>query len=199
MAGGFFQNGKTVILGCLLVCHSSTTKRKFCVNSFSGTEPMPGTNIRHLEPADFDVVSPVVDEWWGGRPVRALLPRLFFEHFRPTSFALRDGNDLAGFLVGFRSQSSPSVGYVHFIGVRPDVRARGFGRMLYECFFSVVSGLACTDVHAITSPVNEASIRFHRRLGFGLVPGNGEVNGHPVHLDHGGPGQHRVLFSKPLA
>jgi hypothetical protein len=42
-------------------------------------------NLRHLEPADFDVISPALDEWWGGRPVQELLPRLFFEHFQPTS------------------------------------------------------------------------------------------------------------------
>jgi GNAT superfamily N-acetyltransferase len=155
-------------------------------------------NIRHLEPADYDVISPVVDEWWGGRPVRALLQRLFFEHFRPTSFALTEGDDVAGFLVGFRSQSWPAVGYVHFIGVRPDLRARGLGRMLYEHFFKVVSGLGCTEVRAITSPVNEASVRFHRRLGFTLLPGGGEVDGYPVFPDHAGPGQHRVLFSKRL-
>lgn len=47
-------------------------------------------NIRHLKYADFDAISPVVDEWWGGRLVRGLLPRLFFEHFQPTSFAIED-------------------------------------------------------------------------------------------------------------
>jgi len=155
-------------------------------------------NIRHLEITDFDVISPIIDEWWGGRPVRRLLPRLFFEHFQTTSFTLTEEHDLAGFLVGFRSQSSPSVGYVHFLGVRPDVRAKGYGRLLYERFFSIASGLGCTEVRAITSPVNESSIRFHLRLGFRLLPGNGEVSGIPVCMDHGGPGQHRVLFSKKL-
>ncbi|MBU1426045.1 MAG: GNAT family N-acetyltransferase [Gammaproteobacteria bacterium] len=155
--------------------------------------------IRPLEPNDFDAISPVIDEWWGGRPVRGLLPRLFFEHFQTTSFALTDEQNLAGFLVGFRSQSFPSVGYVHFLGVRPDVRAKGYGRLLYEHFFSVASGLGCTEVRAITSPVNESSIRFHLRLGFRLLPGNGEVGGFPVSLGHGGSGQPRVLFSKQLA
>ena len=155
-------------------------------------------NIRHLEPADFDVISPVVDEWWGGRTVRGLLPRLFFEHFRPTSFVIEEGRELLGFLVGFRSQSDPTVGYVHFIGVHPGARAKGFGRLLYQHFFAAATRLGCTEVRAVTSPVNESSIRFHRALGFHLLPGNGDVNGHPVCLDHDGPGRHHVLFSKQL-
>lgn len=155
-------------------------------------------NIRHLEPTDYDLISPVIDEWWGGRPVRGLLPRLFFEHFRTTSFALSDGKGLAGFLVGLRSQTSPPVSYVHFIGVRPDVRAKGYGRLLYERFFLVATGLGCTEARAITSPVNESSIHFHLRLGFRLLPGSAEVSGYPVYVNHAGPGQHRVLFSKQL-
>ena len=156
-------------------------------------------NIRHLEPADFDVISPVIDEWWGGRPVRGLLPRLFFEHFRPTSFALVEGQEIVGFLVGFHSQSAPSVGYVHFIGVHPGARSKGYGRLLYQQFFATASALGCAEVRSITSSVNESSIRFHLRLGFLLLPGNGDVNGYPVCLDHAGSGQHRVLFSKQLA
>lgn len=155
-------------------------------------------SIRHLDSRDFDVISPLIDDWWGGRPVRALLPRLFFEHFQSTSFALMADVNLTGFLVGFRSQTAPSVAYVHFIGVSPETRTRGYGRVLYEHFFKVVTALGCTEVHAITSPVNETSVRFHRRLGFELLAGNGEVNGYPVQLDHGGPGQDRILFSKQL-
>ena len=155
-------------------------------------------NIRYLESADFDVISPVIDEWWGGRPVRGLLPRLFFEHFRPTSFALCEDGALVGFLVGFQSQSAPSVGYVHFIGVHPALRGSGYGRSLYQAFFAAAASLGCTEVRAITSPVNESSIQFHQRLGFQILPGTGQVNGYAVCLDHAAPGQHRVLFSKQL-
>lgn len=155
-------------------------------------------NIRHLKYADFDAISPVVDEWWGGRPVRGLLPRLFFEHFQPTSFALEEGQELVGFLVGFHSQSNPTIGYVHFIGVHPGARGKGYGRLLYQQFFDAAARFGCTEVRAVTSPVNESSIRFHSRLGFQLLPGNGNVNGYPVCLDHDGPGHHHVLFSRQL-
>ncbi|MHB1643622.1 MAG: GNAT family N-acetyltransferase [Acidithiobacillus sp.] len=154
--------------------------------------------IRHIEYTDFDVIVPVVDEWWGGRAVRGLLPRLFFEHFQPTSFVVEENERLVGFLVGFQSQSNPTVGYIHFIGVHPDARTKGYGRLLYQHFFAVIARLGCTEVRAVTSPANESSVRFHSRLGFQLLPGNGNVNGYPVCLDHDGPGHHHVLFSRQL-
>ena len=154
--------------------------------------------IRLLESTDFDVISPVIDEWWGGRPVRGLLPRLFFEHFSTTSFALVEDNSISGFLVGFRSQSFPTVAYIHFVGVSPAQRGKGFGRILYQRFFDTVADLGCIEVRSITSPVNEGSIAFHHQMGFQLLPSDTEVNGYPVCQDHAGPGQHRVLFSKLL-
>jgi ribosomal protein S18 acetylase RimI-like enzyme len=130
--------------------------------------------------------------------VRGLLPRLFFEHFRPSSFALETNGAIEGFLVGFRSQSSPSVGYIHFVGVSPSSRGRGYGRMLYERFFEAVAGMGCQEVRCITSPLNTGSIAFHQRLGFEILPGNGKINDFSVVLDHAGKGQHRVLFRKEL-
>lgn len=155
--------------------------------------------LRHLEPSDYIAVSAVVDDWWGGRPMRGLLPRLFFEHFRPTSFVLEEERRLKGFLVGFRSQTDPAVAYIHFVGIAPNCRGRGYGRRLYQHFFGVVRGLGCSEVHCITSPVNSGSIQFHRHMGFEIETGNSQVDGVSVSLDHGGPGQHRVLFRKRLA
>lgn len=154
--------------------------------------------IRHLESRDYDIVSPVIDEWWGGRPVRGLLPRLFFEHFRPTSFAVGPVGVVQGFLVGFQSQTDPCIAYIHFVGVSPTLRHQGMGRDLYERFFATVAPLGCTEVRCITSPVNTGSIAFHRRMGFALNAGTGEVDGIPVVLNYAGEGQARVLFSKRL-
>jgi ribosomal protein S18 acetylase RimI-like enzyme len=153
---------------------------------------------RALTPADFDLVTPVVDHWWGGRPVRHLLPLLFFEHFGSTSFVVTDGAVLVAFLVGFRSQSQPAVAYIHFVGVAPGYRGAGVARQLYERFFSIARELGCSEVHGITSPANAGSIAFHRRLGFSVLDGNGEVEGVPVTLDYAGPGHHRVQFRRSL-
>ena len=65
-----------------------------------------------------------------------MLPQLFFLHFEGTSFVAEDGDGrLAGFLVGFLSQTDPDDAYVHFVGVAPEQRGSGLGRELYERFF----------------------------------------------------------------
>ena len=155
-------------------------------------------SIRLLESGDYELIAPLVDEWWGGRPVRQLLPRLFFEHFQPTSFAMLEGNMLQGFLVGFRSQSQSHVSYIHFVGAAPQCRGKGYGRQLYTHFFDTVTSLGCSEVQCITSPVNTASIAFHHHMGFDIISKDGEQNGVPVTFNHAGEGQHRVVFRKLL-
>jgi predicted GNAT superfamily acetyltransferase len=81
-------------------------------------------------------VAAVLDEWWGGRRMVDMLPRLFFTHFRDTSFVAEREGEIAGFLVGFLSQSDSEAAYVHFVGVRPRERGSGLGRELYERFFA---------------------------------------------------------------
>lgn len=154
--------------------------------------------LRPLESRDYDTISAVVDSWWAGRPVRQLLPRLFFEHFGPTSFALVDAAAVQGFLVGFRSQTLAHVAYIHFVGIAPEHRGKGLGRRLYVEFFERVSSLGCRQVHCLTAPTNVGSIAFHKRMGFQLVEAGGFDGTVPVSLDHAGPGQHRVLFCREL-
>ena len=121
--------------------------------------------IRHAEAGDHARVIAVVDEWWGGRPMTPLLQKLFFVHFRDTSFVAEgDGGELAGFLCGFRSQTFADEAYIHFVGVSPPQRGSGLGRDLYERFFAAIAPR--NVVRAITSPVNEGSIAFHRAMGF---------------------------------
>jgi GNAT superfamily N-acetyltransferase len=100
--------------------------------------------VRHAEPGDYGRVIEVIDQWWGGRAMSAMLPKLFFVHFRDTSFVAEDDEGLAGFLCGFRSQTFPDEAYVHFIGVDPGRRTSGLGRALYERFFEAVArGRSC--------------------------------------------------------
>jgi ribosomal protein S18 acetylase RimI-like enzyme len=143
--------------------------------------------IRAAEPADYGRVIDVVDEWWGGRPMAAMLPKLFFVHFADTSFVAEDERSLAGFLVGFRSQTHEDEAYVHFVGIDPAHRGSGLGRELYERFFTAVAPRSV--VRAVTSPVNERSVAFHRALGF-------EVE--RVDESYDGRGEPRVLLVKRL-
>jgi ribosomal protein S18 acetylase RimI-like enzyme len=116
-----------------------------------------------------------------------MLPKLFFVHFRDTSFVAEDGGALVGFLCGFRSQTYADEAYVHFVGVAPRSRGDGLGRELYERFFAAVAPR--TVVRAVTAPVNERSVAFHRALGF-------EVE--RVDDDYDGRGEARVLLRKAL-
>ncbi len=81
--------------------------------------------ISRLRSSDHGSVIAVIDAWWGGRPMPDMLPRLFFEHFTDTSFAAERDGKLAGFLVGFVSQSRPGEAYIHFAGLRPGEQASG--------------------------------------------------------------------------
>ena len=143
--------------------------------------------IRPAEPSDYAFVSGVLDDWWGGRQMAAMLPKLFFVHFRDTSFvAERDGR-IVGFLCGFRSQTFDDEAYIHFVGVAPGERGAGIARSLYKRFFDSVAPR--TVVRAVTSPVNEQSVAFHHALGFDIER---------VDTDYDGLGEARVLLVKHL-
>ena len=119
-----------------------------------------------------------------------MLPKLFFLHFEGTSFvAEREDGELTGFLVGFLSQTDPAEAYVHFLGVAPEERGSGLGRRLYERFFETARQEGRTLVRCVTSPANEASVEFHRALGF-------EVE--RVARDYDGPGEDRVVLTRSL-
>ena len=132
---------------------------------------MPVT-VRNAQASDYDRISPLVDDWWGGRQMRALLPRLFFEHFRETSFVAEEDGELVGFLNGFLSQTFPDEAYIHFVGVRPDRRGSGLASDLYERFFAVARAHGRSVVRCVTSPVNEGSVAFHLALGFDVEWGD---------------------------
>jgi ribosomal protein S18 acetylase RimI-like enzyme len=143
--------------------------------------------IRYAEPSDYSRVIAVVDEWWCRRAMAPMLPKLFFVHFRDTSFLAEDDGALAGFLCGFRSQTFDDEAYVHFMGVSPATRGSGLGCALYERFFEAVHPRKV--VRAVTSLVNERSVAFHRAIGF-------EVE--RVDEDYDGPGEARVLLVRRL-
>lgn len=137
---------------------------------------------------DYYKVLEVLNEWWGGRQMTPLLPRLFFEHFQTTSFIVEDNDSLSAFLIGLVSQTHPNEAYIHFVGVNPQLRKSGLAKYLYEKFFSTVRDMGCDTVRCITSPVNEGSVAFHTRMGFSVS----------VATDYAGPGQDRIVFCKNI-
>jgi GNAT superfamily N-acetyltransferase len=147
-----------------------------------------------VQPSDYTPIISVLDEWWGGRKMSDMLPRLFFKHFCETSFILKEDNQIVAFLIGFFSQSRPDEAYIHFVGVHPQYRKQGLGRELYEHFFTVMRQHQRRVVRCVTSPVNKGSISFHTRMGFHIEPGDSQSDGIAYHADHDGPGEHRVCF-----
>ena len=157
----------------------------------AGSAAADGTDVQlsPARPGDYDEIVAVVDDWWG-RAIAGSLPRLFLDHFHRTSLVARrrDGT-LTGFLIGILSPSQPGRAYIHFVGVAPTARGCGLGRRLYDEFFTLARAAGCSEVGAVTAPVNTASIAFHRSMGFGVT---GPVVGHD------GPGKDMVVFGRAL-
>ncbi len=151
--------------------------------------------------ADHPVVIAQVDDWWGGRKVRATLPRLWFRHFTGTSW-IAEGTDgrLLGFLIGFVSPDHPEIGYVHMVGTNPNRRRLGLGRALYERFYEDARAAGAARVVAVTWPANQVSVGFHRAMGFAPDEGDGtqRLYGSPAYADYDGEGEDRVVFTKAV-
>ena len=118
-----------------------------------------------------------------------MLPKLFFVHFRDTSFVAERDGELAGFLVGFLSQSQPDAAYVHFVGVSPAERGTGLGRELYERFFEQARAEGRTRVSCVTSTANTWSVAFHTAIGF--EPSDPQAG-------YDGPGEDRIVLTRSL-
>ncbi|MFD1067792.1 GNAT family N-acetyltransferase [Oceanobacillus locisalsi] len=154
--------------------------------------------IRHLQSADYDVLIPQINEWWGGRDMAGMLPKLFFNHFKNTSFIVEDEGKIAGFVIGFLSQDQLDEAYIHFVGVHPDYRKKNIGKTLYETFFTKVKGADRKIIRSITSPVNKTSIAFHQKMGFVMEQGDKTVDGIAVKANDDGVGNDRILFRKEI-
>lgn len=154
--------------------------------------------IRQAESSDYQHIISVVDKWWGGRRMADMLPRLFFIHFRPTSFVAEQSNEIVGFITGFVSQTFPDEAYIHFVGIHPQFRKGGLARTLYERFFVTVRNRGCRIVRCVTSPINKNSIAFHLQMGFSVKESEKIRDGIPVIEGYDGIGEDRVVFYKSL-
>ena len=150
--------------------------------------------IRNSKPSDHQRIISVMKDWWGGRDLTWMLPKLFLVHFCDTSFIIEKSEDLMAFLIGFLSQSKVNEGYIHLVGVHPDYRGMGLGEFLYHRFFQICKANNRDTIRSCTSPVNKGSIEFHRKIGFSILRGDAEIDGIQVTLDYNGPGDPKILF-----
>ena len=160
-------------------------------------------DIRFRRPVEADHPRLIgqVDDWWGGRKLHPILPRLWFQHFNGTSWVVEDADGrLVGFLIGFVSPEHPDEAYIHMVGTSPNHRRSGLGRRLYERFFEDVRARGAQRVTAITWPGNRISVGFHRAMGFTPFDGPGTQNlyGTPAYPDYDADGDDRVVFSREL-
>ena len=151
---------------------------------------MAALTFRHPDAEDYARIVGVLDSWWGGRSMTAMVPRLFIDHFAGTSYVVDDEEGaLVGFIIAFASPADPETTYIHFIGVDPDSRGSGLGRELYERVARDARGAGRRRLAAVTSSGNTSSQAFHAALGFELGP---------VVADYDGPGEDRVPLSLHL-
>ncbi|MFJ8513467.1 GNAT family N-acetyltransferase [Lysinibacillus xylanilyticus] len=154
--------------------------------------------IRSVKGSDYYVISPLINEWWGGRNMSDKLPKLFFDHFTQTSFVAEKDGKFVGFLIGFLSQTHSNEAYIHFVGVHPEYRKHNIGKHLYNKFFNAVKQNNRSVVRCVTSPVNKVSIAYHTKMGFEIEDGDKIVDGLSINTDYDGEDQDRVLFVKNL-
>jgi ribosomal protein S18 acetylase RimI-like enzyme len=162
---------------------------------------LPPLAFRRPVEADHRRLVGVVDDWWGGRRLQHLLPRLWLQFFTGTSWIAETGDGaLAGFLIGFVSPNEPAVGYVHMVATSPNLRKRGLGRELYRRFCEDVAARGVREVRAITWAGNRASIAFHTAIGFRVDdgPGTRRLYGTTAYPDYEGDGQDMVVFRRRL-
>lgn len=160
-----------------------------------------GLTFRRPTEADHAPIVRQVDDWWGGRRLHDLLPRLWFQHFTGTSWVVEDASGApVAFLVGFISPDHLDHAYIHMVGVNPNQRRARLGSRLYERFFADVAGRGVRQVHAVTWPGNRISVGFHTAMGFvpSAGPGTQNLYGTVAYPDYDYPGDDRVAFTKDL-
>ena len=157
--------------------------------------------FRRPTEADHSAIVGQVDDWWGGRRLHDILPRLWFQHFTGTSWVAEDvAGKPVGFLIGFISPDRPEEAYIHMVGTSPNHRRSGLGRALYERFYEDAKARGARRVTAITWPGNRISVGFHTAMGFvpSTGPGTQNLYGAVAYPDYDYPGEDRVAFTKEL-
>jgi predicted GNAT superfamily acetyltransferase len=141
------------------------------------TDAPPEIRYRRPAEADYRAIVNLINDWWAGREMDVLLPRLWLQHFTGTSWlAETTDGELAGFLIGFLSPDKSEEAYCHMVASNPNLRHHGIGRELYERFFADARSAGRARVGAVTWPGNRASVAFHQALGFEIQTGPGTQN-----------------------
>lgn len=143
---------------------------------------------REITKEYFDEIVEVIDRWWGG-PIGTFAHPIFFYELGDNALIVEENGKMIGFLLGFIAHQPVRTGYVHLVGIHPDSRRRGVGRVLYAEFTERCRKAECERMKAITTLGNEGSIRFHEAVGWETETID----------DYAGRDRKRLVFTKVLA
>src|ERR1700690_3174489 len=101
--------------------------------------------LRALAKQDYDQIVQVIDRWSSG-PTSTLVHPLFFYELGQFALVVERDTQLVGFLFGFITTGKPPVGYIHLLGIHPEFRRRGIGRLLYAKFEEDSRAGGCTTL-----------------------------------------------------
>src|ERR1700690_3726734 len=148
---------------------------------------------RRITKGDYDQIVEVIDHWWGG-PISTFAHPIFFYELGDEALVIEQGSETIGFLLGFivprvdppgaTASDIARTGYVHLVGIHPDYRRRGVGKVLYQTFEEDCRGVGCRRLKAITTIGNDGSIAFHRANGWNVT----------LVDDYAGPARPRIVF-----
>jgi len=143
--------------------------------------------VRGITKSDYDFIVSVLDRWWGGPSGVPAHPMFFFELGDHALVAELDGS-IVGFLFGFGVDRPEPTGYVHMVGIHPDHRRAGIGKILYAAFTERCRERGAVRMKTIAVSGDEVAIAFHRALGFDVTE----------EADYAGPGRSRLVFTRRL-
>jgi ribosomal protein S18 acetylase RimI-like enzyme len=161
----------------------------------------PGLDLRPATESDHPVLVGVIDDWFGGRRVRHLLPRAWLRHFGSTSLVARTvtGTPI-GFLVGFHSADRPPEAVIQLLAVHPSHRRRGVGRALVAAFTGHAAAAGRTQATAVAWADDPVAAAFFEAVGF--APDDGpetrRLYGRLAHPDYDGDGEDRIVYAVRL-
>ena len=143
-------------------------------------------HTRKITKDDFDQIVEVIDRWWGG-PMANFAHPMFFYELGDNALIVEEENRLVGFLLGFIVFNTPKTGYVHLVGIHPDFRRKGVGRILYETFTERCRALGCERMKSMSFTLPELPYA-HDALGWA----SSELE------DYAGRDRRRIVFTKEL-
>jgi ribosomal protein S18 acetylase RimI-like enzyme len=150
--------------------------------------------IRPFTEDDYEFVASNLESWGGSATVKYFVLRRFIDHFCDTCFVAEVNGEIAGYLIGWLSQTQPDDAFINSVAVAPEFRQLRVASGLYRRFFRTVKARGRTKVSATIRPANQVSLDFHTRLGFRLRTEGAIMNGEvPVLVGWDGPGEDKVL------